>query len=522
MCSALTNVTIPASVTNIGGGAFGDCFALTTVTIPEGVVNISGAFGGSGLTNIIIPDSVTNIDGAFYDCSDLVGLTFSSNITEIGEYTFNYCVSLRRIVIPPNVTSIAGDTLVDGVLSGGSFLGCTNLTELILPASITNIEPYTFEGTALTNLSILGNPNIGEFAFSQLPLTSIYIPGGVIGDSAFWLCQNLTNLILGNAVTSIGSSAFYGDPIGSLVVPASDTYIGEFAFASSGLTNVVLPSGTWTLGGYAFGWTPLTGVTLLGNITITDDQVFFQCPNLTNVIIGAGVSNLSYGMFCDCPNLTSVLFMGNAPGLIGSWPSDGPPFWYDPNVTIYYLPGTTGWGNSYQGVAAVMWNPVIQTGWPSFGVSNGQFGFNITSKANIPIVVAASTNLGSGPWVPLLSCTLTNIDDAPPLYFSDPFWSNYPSRFYRIAFPGQYPTITESPSVIITNAGFGIGNNQFGFTITGPANISVTVQATTNLPGGSWTNLQSFTLTNGSIYFTDPGWTNYPGRFYRMAYPSFP
>jgi hypothetical protein len=76
--------------------------------------------------------------------------------------------------------------------------------------------------------------------------------------------------------------------------------------------------------------------------------------------------------------------------------------------------------------------------------------------------------------------------------------------------------------MIITNAGFGIGNNQFGFTITGPANISVTVQATTNLAGRSWTNLQSCTLTNGSIYFTDPGWTNYPGRFYRIAYPSFP
>ena len=61
-CLGLSTIAIPNSVTNIGGGAFGDCFALTTVTIPEGVVNISGAFGGSGLTNIIIPDSVTNID----------------------------------------------------------------------------------------------------------------------------------------------------------------------------------------------------------------------------------------------------------------------------------------------------------------------------------------------------------------------------------------------------------------------------------------------------------------------------
>ena len=120
-----------------------------------------------------------------------------------------------------------------------------------------------------------------------------------------------------------------------------------------------------------------------------------------------------------------------------------PPFWYDPNVTIYYLPGTTGSGEQLSRGGG----GDVESGHPNglaefWGGSNGQFGFNITSKATIPIVVAASTNLGAGLGSTLLSCTLTNIDDAPPLYFSDPFWSNYPSRFYRIAFPGQYPTIT--------------------------------------------------------------------------------
>jgi hypothetical protein len=27
------------------------------------------------------------------------------------------------------------------------------------------------------------------------------------------------------------------------------------------------------------------------------------------------------------------------------------------------------------------------------------------------------------------------------------------------------------------------------------------------------------TLTNGSIYFSDPDWTNHPGRFYRIRFP---
>jgi hypothetical protein len=31
--------------------------------------------------------------------------------------------------------------------------------------------------------------------------------------------------------------------------------------------------------------------------------------------------------------------------------------------------------------------------------------------------------------------------------------------------------------------------------------------------------LQTCKLTNGSIYFSDPQWTNYPGRFYRIRSP---
>jgi hypothetical protein len=35
----------------------------------------------------------------------------------------------------------------------------------------------------------------------------------------------------------------------------------------------------------------------------------------------------------------------------------------------------------------------------------------------------------------------------------------------------------------------------------------------------TWTPLQTNTLTGGSIYFSDPDWANYPGRFYRFRSP---
>jgi len=70
-------------------------------------------------------------------------------------------------------------------------------------------------------------------------------------------------------------------------------------------------------------------------------------------------------------------------------------FSYDPNLTVFYLPGTTGWANFAQLTSAstLLWNPLIQTGGANFGVRNSQFGFNITGTNDFTVVVEACTNL---------------------------------------------------------------------------------------------------------------------------------
>ena len=54
-CSSLTSVTIPNSVTSIGGGAFNGCSGLTSITIPNSVTSIGRyAFADcSGLTSLV-------------------------------------------------------------------------------------------------------------------------------------------------------------------------------------------------------------------------------------------------------------------------------------------------------------------------------------------------------------------------------------------------------------------------------------------------------------------------------------
>jgi len=160
------------------------------------------------------------------------------------------------------------------------------------------------------------------------------------------------------------------------------------------------------------------------------DSAFAGCSTLTNATIANGVTNIAYGMFLDCTKLTGVFFQGNAPTVVGDEDYDGPVFYGDNSVTVYYLPGTTGWSNTYQGVPTVLWNPQIQASGANFGMKNNQFGFNITGTPNIPIVVQASTGLPSSVWTSLTNVLLTNGS----YYFSEPLQA-CPARYYRISPP---------------------------------------------------------------------------------------
>ena len=76
-----------------------------------------------------------------------------------------------------------------------------------------------------------------------------------------------------------------------------------------------------------------------------------------------------------------------------------------------------------------------------------------------------------------------------------------------------------NPSIQATGSQFGVLTNMFGFNITGTNNFTVVVEACTNLTNPVWTPLTTNTLVDGSYYFSDPNWTNYPSRFYGLGLP---
>jgi hypothetical protein len=87
---------------------------------------------------------------------------------------------------------------------------------------------------------------------------------------------------------------------------------------------------------------------------------------------------------------------------------------------------------------------------------------------------------------------------------------------------GWYPSVLWNPQIQTTDASFGVHTNQFGFTITGSSNLVIVVEACSNLANPVWQSIQTNMLTSDSSYFSDPQFTNYHARFYRLSPPPPP
>ena len=104
-CVALEELALPASVCNIGWGAFYCCKSLRAVSFPDGAYIASYAFSNcSSLQKI--PRIPYASEGIFSSCEQLREVVLAPDVDEIGENAFEYCHALESFTVPASVTCI--------------------------------------------------------------------------------------------------------------------------------------------------------------------------------------------------------------------------------------------------------------------------------------------------------------------------------------------------------------------------------------------------------------------------------
>ncbi|MBR2972193.1 MAG: leucine-rich repeat protein, partial [Clostridia bacterium] len=329
-CNSLTSVTIGNSVTSIGSSAFDWCGSLTSVYITDIAawcnISFSNSYAnplyyannlylnGELVTDLVIPDGVTSIgDYAFRNCDSLTSVTIGNSVTSIGSYAFAYCSSLTSVYIT-DIAAWCNISFIDSYANplyyaDNLYLNGELVTGLVIPDGVTTIPTYAFSCNSLTSVTI-GNS-----------VTSI-------GSSAFYGCSGLTSITIPDSVTSIGNYAFYScDSLTNINVDENNGYYRSID------GNLYTKDGK-TLIQYAIGKTDTVFI-IPNSVTSIGNYAFEYCDSLTSVVIPDSVTSIGYDAFRDCDSLKSVYITDIAAWCnISFGSSDANPLYYADNLYL--------------------------------------------------------------------------------------------------------------------------------------------------------------------------------------------
>jgi hypothetical protein len=248
------------------------------------------------------------------------------------------------------------------------------------------------------------------------------------------------------------------------------TSVAPGAFSGSSLTSITMGDSITSIGQGAFEYSALTCIVIPGSVIDIGNDAFTECASLTNAVLADGVPSVGTDMFASCELLASVS-LPESVSSIGQYAFES-----CSSLTNMTIPAS---------------------------VSHiGAYAFESCSSLTSVFFAGNAPADGSSAF---------GLDDSATVYFlpGTTGWTNFAGP----------PAVLWNPRIQTSGGNFGVVSNQFGFNITGTANIPIAVEACTSLANPVWIPVATLTLTNGLIYFSDDYWTSDTAQFYRISSP---
>ncbi|MBQ2256847.1 MAG: leucine-rich repeat protein [Clostridia bacterium] len=155
-CTSLSEIYLSPNLEVVGSRAFAGCTAIEQMILPETVHTIgAGAFVECGFKEILIPASVTQLGkGAFSGCKSLKNAFIVASITVLPSDIFAKCTELCLVDLPLGLLTI----------ESGAFSQCA-LVEVILPDTVLELAQGAFIECKQLVAVIGGDLEVGEQAF---------------------------------------------------------------------------------------------------------------------------------------------------------------------------------------------------------------------------------------------------------------------------------------------------------------------------------------------------------------------
>jgi len=362
-CKNMTSVTVGPDVNEIGEFAFRET-AIDTITISEGnksfrIQSADHVLSADGKTLVAVAPTISgsfaaaNLGGA--DVTALANGAFSHNmkitsvelpnVTVLGDYAFGSCQRLQSVKLgqltkigeyaffETGITQLPAFT-ADTVIGKYAF-SYTDITSVVIPDNMVIAEGVFSECLSLKSVTVGDNVTIGKYAFfvtKDLVFTVDYYveddtryyyyvfssalsdvtigDNAVIEDNAFANAASLKRVTLGENA-KIGYMAFYNNASLEQIDLSKAVSIGDYAFSGDVYyicydenmsVAAASPDGFYMYTYHA----PKLQQADLSSVTFVGKNAFSYCRDMTQVVLGESLTEISEYAFAGCIALKDI------------------------------------------------------------------------------------------------------------------------------------------------------------------------------------------------------------------------